>query len=1163
MALACFSNQVKAQNNALNFDGTNDYVSVSNSLPSTNTITIETWINPTDLSGAGTFRGILMQNSWSAGIVHFLFIGNQLQLSINPLSDQILNSFTFNTNTWYHVAVTYSSSTQTMQWYVNGVLQETDTSVGASTITTAPFFIGAWNNAGTPQRFFAGTMDELRVWNTVRTQAQISANMNNELVGDESGLVAYYKFNQGTAGGTNTGLTTLNDNQTNGTAINGTLNNFALAGSTSNWVGSRTNALNFDGTNDNVRIPHNSTLNSANNLTLEAWVYRTSNGHHTVIAKWDDEGNNRGYMLNFGELGNPDNICFLATSTGQWSPNPYLQWDSGISINLNQWYHIAITFQNTGSNNVKLYVNGSLSAQTTWNFSIYANTMDVFVGGYDSFNNGQNAGANDRFFDGSIDEVRIWNTTRTCSEIQSTMNRELLGNESGLVAYYNFNQGTAGANNAGITTLTDLATVVGGANNGTLTNFALTGATSNWVDGSGNGVSGTTPQTPAEINVTVGSSGNTVNVGGYATGTPVDFTYTIQNTGSTSLSLTNSPIVEVTSGSGFTVQTQPSSSSIAGGNSLTFVIRFNPAVLGTTYTTTFQILNSDCDESTYTFTLTGKAVSATPSSVRGDMMSFDGTDDYLTASHNTNLNTLPLTVELWTKGANPTGTAPMVSKYANSSFNGWALNMTTGGLVQGFYFNSGANFSYDVRSNSAITDGNWHHVAYILDNTGSYLYIDGVLNQSTGWTGTPTAATTTQALQFGQMTGYSGIYNGQMEEVRIWNVALTQSQIRENMHLTLSGGESGLVGYWQFNEESGDAIDVVNGNNGTLQGGVSRVESTVSVAKGISSLQTVNSTGLKTFDNLSINFTSMSAPVANDEFAVYQLQDTPLNNVDDANVKTTTSQYWIVRQFGTQTFTYDGMTFVIPSSNVIDSDEETGQPGLTNLKLFKRATNSAGTWGTEIGVANAASNSTKTIEYTISPAQNSFSEFIPASIGTSPLPITLLQFNATRINAEEVQLAWATATETNNIGFEVEQSEDGLTFMKVGFVDGKGNSTSLNTYHLSLNNPSAAYYRLKQVDLDGKFSYSPIRFVEGIAPSLYFAPNPMTNELHLIGETKDNVRMQVEVLSADGKVIWQGTGNRKEIENSLNLALQHFKAGLYIFRLQSNGKMNLQKLVKY
>ena len=92
--------------------------------------------------------------------------------------------------------------------------------------------IGAagWSNSN----FFKGKIDEVRYWLGERSQTQIQSAMNTELVGAEPNLVAYYNFNQGVAGGSNSGVTTLTDKTSN--AKNGSLINFALTGVTSNWV---------------------------------------------------------------------------------------------------------------------------------------------------------------------------------------------------------------------------------------------------------------------------------------------------------------------------------------------------------------------------------------------------------------------------------------------------------------------------------------------------------------------------------------------------------------------------------------------------------------------------------------------------------------------------------------------------------------------------------------------------------------------------------------------------------------------------------------------------------------------------------------------------------------------------------------------------------------
>jgi hypothetical protein len=198
---------VGVASNGLDFDGVNDYVSISNGYAATNELTYEAWV-----------------------YTQFQFAGSILRFDVNGAGDNF-STFSFSQNTWYHVAVAYSKTGGYIKFYVNGILSNTinpgsmPTIVGSQAIS-----MGAWRGG----RFFKGIMDEVRIWNVARSIEQIQANMNSELLGTEAGLVAYYPFNQGIAAGNNTAITTVTDKTAN--ALNGTLTNFAKTGATSNFV---------------------------------------------------------------------------------------------------------------------------------------------------------------------------------------------------------------------------------------------------------------------------------------------------------------------------------------------------------------------------------------------------------------------------------------------------------------------------------------------------------------------------------------------------------------------------------------------------------------------------------------------------------------------------------------------------------------------------------------------------------------------------------------------------------------------------------------------------------------------------------------------------------------------------------------------------------------
>jgi hypothetical protein len=133
---------------------------------------------------------------------------------------------------------------------------------------------------------------------------------------------------------------------------------------------------------------------------------------------------------------------------------------------------------------------------------------------------------------------------------------------------------------------------------------------------------------------------------------------------------------------------------------------------------------------------------------------------------------------------------------------------------------------------------------------------------------------------------------------------------------------------------------------------------------------------------------------------------------------------------------------------------------------------------------------------------NSFSPFAVEDLREA-LPIELLFFEAHRLDRRNVQLNWATQSETNNEGFEVERMLDNETeFSKIDWVDGFGTTTNVINYSINDVNPhqGVSYYRLKQIDFDGSFSYSPVRAVDGYKTdggTLLVYPVPTRNVLNV------------------------------------------------------------------
>ncbi|WP_199332029.1 Calx-beta domain-containing protein [Anabaena lutea] len=200
----------------LSFDGVNDYVNVGakSSLEVSNAITIEAWINPTGGGSEILAGGIIVNKEgeyevarFSDGTIQWAFAND------NPSWTFINTNYVAPLNQWTHIAVSYDLGV--IKTYANGVLVHTyngSGNLGDIHVNQDDFRIGGRQEES---QFFQGSIDDVRIWNRARTQAEIQANLNKELTGAESGLVGYWNFNS-IKGNTVDDLTS---NQNDGTII--------------------------------------------------------------------------------------------------------------------------------------------------------------------------------------------------------------------------------------------------------------------------------------------------------------------------------------------------------------------------------------------------------------------------------------------------------------------------------------------------------------------------------------------------------------------------------------------------------------------------------------------------------------------------------------------------------------------------------------------------------------------------------------------------------------------------------------------------------------------------------------------------------------------------------------------------------------------------------
>ncbi len=177
------------------------------------------------------------------------------------------------------------------------------------------------------------------------------------------------------------------------------------------------------------------------------------------------------------------------------------------------------------------------------------------------------------------------------------------------------------------------------------------------------------------------------------------------------------------------------------------------------------------------------------------------------------------------------------------------------------------------------------------------------------------------------------------------------------------------------------------------------------------------------------------------------------------------------------------------------------------------------------------------------------------------LPVTLVTFIGQQTEKGN-NLKWTTATEINNTGFELQRSADGINFTKLAFVKNKsenGNSTRILSYEFTDITPLAStnYYRLKQIDKDGRSNLSNIVAIKGTkSNSLRIAalyPNPTFNELNMIISSPSNDKVTIMITDLAGKVIKQSASEINAGDNNIKLKVEGLAKGTYSLKVICNS----------
>ncbi len=184
----------------------------------------------------------------------------------------------------------------------------------------------------------------------------------------------------------------------------------------------------------------------------------------------------------------------------------------------------------------------------------------------------------------------------------------------------------------------------------------------------------------------------------------------------------------------------------------------------------------------------------------------------------------------------------------------------------------------------------------------------------------------------------------------------------------------------------------------------------------------------------------------------------------------------------------------------------------------------------------------------------------------SALPVELINFKAF-LQHNDIHLHWSTATELNNEGFEVQHSLDGRHWTEIGFVTGSGTTTVQQDYRFEHKAPPSGvnYYRLKQLDYDGAFEYSPVVVVDhrNTTHAVDIFPNPSNNGyLSVRILSKESGQANLEIFDWAGYRVYRDQLSLFEGTTVWPLSMATFPKGTYTARLMlDNGEVLVRKVV--
>ena len=273
---------------------------------------------------------------------------------------------------------------------------------------------------------------------------------------------------------------------------------------------------------------------------------------------------------------------------------------------------------------------------------------------------------------------------------------------------------------------------------------------------------------------------------------------------------------------------------------------------------------------------------------------------------------------------------------------------------------------------TSLQPNQWYHLATTFDGAQIKVYVNGVEDGSISMTGSIGSINRDILIGARHKSGnVDEFFDGQIEELAIWNRALSLQEIRSVRHLTqYPANDNSLVAYYQFNEEAGPIYDRAGFAHASIEGSATRENSTAPVGGGTSQLLTINNGGVYSFGDTGISLDFKNAGHPDGEIVGFKLNVLPDVPPPAATIPET--GYWIINNYGSNTAQIELNEITFSDVDITNLEAN----NFSNFKLYKRTSNEdINSWGTSLDEADAAVASTS-VSFNTGNSITSFSQFL-------------------------------------------------------------------------------------------------------------------------------------------------------------------------------------------